>query len=211
MTMWRGLARDQILTAIIQRASDNAITSRSSTGYHYQMGPPPSKKMDVLVVGDKLWNPTLLLLHGSPNLLGSLEDRLSIPVRLVYAIRNPFDVIATMHRRSTLPVRDRIRWYFMHCEAAEALRERFPAESFLESHYSDLVTSPDVELRRIADFLGLPNDPEHVERVRAMLFERPSQTSASIDWDPIDVADILDRMGRFPCLDRYRGELDRFN
>jgi hypothetical protein len=140
MSLWRGLTRDEVLARIVHRAGINHGKSRASADYLYQIGPPPAEKQGVLVAGDKTWNPTLLLLHGNPELLASLEDRLAVPVRLVYAIRDPFDVIATMHRRSTVPVRDRIRWYFMHCEAAEALRERLPRERWLESHHVDLLT-----------------------------------------------------------------------
>lgn len=206
MTLWRGLSRDEVLARVVGHAGFNASKDRASAGYHYQIGPPPDTKRGVLVAGDKTWNPTLLLLHGNPSLLSSLEERLCVPVRLVYAIRNPFDVIATMHRRSGLSIRDRIRWYFMHCEAAEALRERLPQESFLESHHADLVANPDEELGKIGGFLGLPPDTEHQAAVRAMLFERPRRTSETLAWSPDDVAEILRRMNGFGCLARYVAE-----
>jgi hypothetical protein len=188
MSLWRGLTRDEVLARIVHRAGINHGKSRASADYLYQIGPPPAEKQGVLVAGDKTWNPTLLLLHGNPELLASLEDRLAVPVRLVYAIRNPFDVIATMHRRSAVSVRDRIRWYFMHCEAAEALPERLPRERWLESHHVDLLTDLEAELHRIGDFLGLPRDADHVAAVRAMLFERPRRTAEDLGWHEADVA-----------------------
>lgn len=211
MTLWRGLRRDEVLNRVMARAAENAASERSSTGYRYQIGPPPGGKQDVLVVGDKTWNPTLLLLHGNPTLLSSLEERLGVPVRLVYAIRDPFDVIATMHRRSGMSVRDRSRWYFMHCEAAEALRERLPRESFLESHHADLVADPSGELGRIGGFLGLPRDDTHVSAVQALLFGQPRRTAESIPWTAADVAAIVARMAEFECLSRYRCEPPRLD
>ena len=126
-------------------------------------------------------------------------------MRLVYAIRNPFDVIATMHRRSGLSIRDRIRWYFMHCEAAEALRERLAAR-FLDSHHASLLADPDAELSRVGDFLALPQDPAHVAAVRETLIERPRRTSDDLEWSPADMADIQSRMADFECLARYADE-----
>ncbi len=205
MTLWRGLSRDEVIARVIGHAGFNASHDRASAGYRYQVGPPPGEKQGVLVAGDKTWNPTLLLLHGNPTLITSLEERLGLPVRLVYAIRNPFDVIATMHRRSGLSIRDRIRWYFMRCEAAEALRERLAAR-FLDSHHASLLADPDAELSRVGDFLALPQDPAHVAAVREMLFERPRRTSDDLEWSPADMADIQSRMADFECLARYADE-----
>lgn len=209
MTLWRGLNRDEVLDTIVARAAVSAANDRSSTGYRYQIGPHPAVKQGVLVVGDKTWNPTLLLLHGNPTLLSSLEERLGVPVRLIHAIRSPFDVIATMHRRSGMSVRDRSRWYFMHCEAAEALRERLPRESFLESHHADLVTDPVAEVGRLGRFLGLPHDEAHVSAVQGLLFEQPRRTAEGILWSAADVDAIVARMAAFACLSRYGVERPR--
>ena len=206
MTLWRGQTRDEVLARVVSHAGFNASKDRASAGYHYQIGPPPGEKQGVIVACDKTWNPTLLLLHGTPTLLSSLEERLGLPVRLVYAVRNPFDVIATMHRRSGLPIRDRIRWYFMHCEAAEALRERLPQEKFLESHHAPLLADPAVELGRIGDFLGLPVDEAHVAAVRSLLFERPRRTSEALVWSASDVTEIQARMADFAHLAPYAAE-----
>ena len=204
MTLWKNLARDEVLARVISHAGYNASKDRASAGYNYQIGPPPGEKRGVLVAGDKTWNPTLLLLHGNPAFLTSLEDRLAVPVRLVYAVRNPFDVIATMHRRTGLSVRDRTRWYFMHCEAAEALRARLPVDRFLESHHAEFLADPTAELGRLGRFLGLPDDPDHVAAVRDMLFAEPRKTSAALAWNAADLADIEARMAAFECLTRYR-------
>jgi pimeloyl-ACP methyl ester carboxylesterase len=206
MSLWKGHSRDEVLARVVQHAAHNATTERASAGYRYQIGPPPERKRDVLVAGDKTWNPTLLLLHGNPGLLSSLEERLAVPVRLVYVIRNPFDVIATMHRRSGLSIRDRIRWYFMHCEAAEAMRERLPADRFLESHHATLLADAAGELGQVGRFLGLPHDGAHVAAVQSLLFEQPRRTADALAWSPAEIGEIADRIGDFPCLARYADE-----
>ena len=69
MTLWRGQTRDEVLARVVSHAGFNASKDRASAGYHYQIGPPPGDKQGVIVAGDKTWNPTLLLLHGTPTLL----------------------------------------------------------------------------------------------------------------------------------------------
>jgi len=204
--LWRGWNGPDILRDVLHNASQMAAEGRLSEGYRYQVGLPPEAKPEPLVAGDKVWNPALLILHGNPHLLSSLEERLGMPVRLIHAIRNPYDVIATMHRRSGAPIEDRIRWYFMHCEAAAAVRSRQPGDRFLEAHHADLVADPAAELARLLAFVALPPDDSHLEAIRGLLFSRPRRSSENIDWQPAQIAEIALRMKDFAFLDRYRGE-----
>jgi hypothetical protein len=205
-SLWRNLTKPDILLDLYDNASQMAAEGRLSQGYRYQIGGHPASKERILIIGDKAWNPALLLLHGNPGLLQSLEERLGMPVRLVHAVRNPFDVIATMNRRSGAPIADRIRWYFMHCEAAAALAHRLPPERFLESHHAALLASPADELGRLIDFVGLEWDGAHLEAVRQKLFARPRRTAAEVAWRADEIAEVLRRMTEFRFLLRYLSE-----
>jgi hypothetical protein len=200
---WRGLDRGAILGEVLDNAERNAAAGRPSEGYAYQVGPPPSAKADIRVAGDKIFNPATLLLHGDHALLPSLEERLGVPVRVIHAIRDPFDTVATMHRRSGAPVADRIRWYFMHCEAAAAIGARLPPDRFLDSHHEDLLAAPDVELERLCRFLGVAADPDHVAAVKRILFAVPRRTRADVAWTDADRDAVHAGIARFPWLARY--------
>jgi hypothetical protein len=204
--LWRNLTKPDILRDVYDNASQMAAERRLSEGYRYQIGGSTASKDRVLVIGDKVWNPSLLLLHGDPGLLPSLEKRLGMPVKLVYAVRNPFDAIATMHRRSGAPIADRIRWYFMHCDAAAAVAHRLPPERFLESHHADLLAAPENELARLVDFVGLKWDESHLEAVRQMIFPKPRRTAVEVAWRSEEIAEIVRRTSEFPFLHRYLAE-----
>lgn len=202
-TLWRGLDRTAILGELHGNAAHAAATGRQSEGYSYQIGPGPDAKAEVRVVGDKIWNPATLLLHGDHGLIPSLEERLGVPVRIIHAIRNPFDTIATMHRRSGASLANRTRWYFMHCDAAAAIAERLPGDRYIESHHDDLLATPAVEIERLCSFLGLPLDHDHVAAVLNVLFERPRRTGTTAPWSAADEAAVRAGIARFPSLSRY--------
>lgn len=206
VNLWRHLTGPEIFHRIYETAARNAAAGRPSEGYRYQIGPPPGEKPVIRLAGDKTWNPALLMLHGNPRLLPSLEERLGIPVRLVHVIRNPFDTIATMHRRSGASLEDRTRWYFMHCDAATALKERLPAASFLDSHHADLLADAGGELRRLCDFLELPVCDSHRVAVTRLLYDRPRRTADSVPWTASQIADVVSRMAQFDFLHRYLDE-----
>lgn len=205
--LWRDLEKARILKEIMKNSETNAARGRPSSGYHYQVGLPPSQKPQIRIVGDKIWNPATLLLHGDPHLIPSLEERLGVPLRIIHAIRHPLDAITTMHKRSGAPVRDRIRWYVMHCEATEALRERLPADRYLDSHHEDLLDDPGQEIGRLCRFLGLPVEPDHITAVREKLFPSPRRTRDSVAWAAADLAALRAGIDRYPFLARYGADV----
>lgn len=202
-TFWRGLDRGAIVAEIRWNAAHAAATGRLSEGYRYQIGPGPDAKACVRVLGDKIWNPATLLRHGDHGLIPSLEERLGVPVRIIHAVRNPFDTIATMHCRSGAAMANRIRWYFMHCDAAAAIAERLPADRFIESHHDDLLETPAAEIERLCSFLGLPVERDHLAAVMGVLFERPRRTAAAASWSAADEVAVRAGIARFSSLTRY--------
>lgn len=206
--LWHNLDREAILRTILWNCEMRASQGRPSSGYHYQMGLPPSQKPQIRIVGDKIWNPATLLLHGDPRMIPSLEERLGVPVRIINAVRHPLDTIATMHQRTGATVRDRLRWYFMHCEATEALRERLPADRYLDCYHEDLLEDPGEEISRLCHFLALPVEVDHVTAAREKLFPSPRKTRDGIAWTAADLAMLRSGIERYPALARYGADVD---
>jgi len=124
---------------------------------------------------------------------------------------NPFVSVQTFllnigNARSGAPIGNRIAWYFMPCEAVAAIRDRLPAELYLDNHHEDLVLSVEQTLERLCGFLGLPAVPEHAQAVKEMVFATPKQTRASALWQPKEVQLVLDGIARFDFLSRYAME-----
>lgn len=202
-SFWRDLSGEQIVADVLANSADNAAMGRPSAGYSYQVGPSPAGKSTLLIAGDKVWNPATLMLHGQHDLLPSLESRLGVPLAVIHAVRNPHDVIATMHMRTGAPVADRIRWYFMHCDAVAAIRDRLPTDRFLNCHHEHLVANPAAEMDRLCRFLQLPVDADHLAAVKSRLFANPRLTRNSLAWRDTDRATIQRRMTDFDFLRGY--------
>ena len=206
-TFWRNTTRAAILAEIQENSRLNRESGRTSEGYSYLVKKRADRSRPVLVMGDKTWNPATLLLHGDHQLLDRLRALLGIPIKIIHAIRNPFDVIATMHARSGATIRNRIAWYFMHCEAVAAIRERMSPEQYLDNYHEDLVLSVDCTLLRLCGFLGLPVIPEHTQAVKELIFVTPKQTRASTLWRPDEVQLVLEGITRFNFLSPYADRL----
>jgi len=203
---WRGLNKETILQEVVDNATQNHKNSRPSEDYKYQIGEAPTTKKMVRVYGDKIWNPATLLLHGDYSLIPRLSNTLRANIFLIASIRNPFDTVATMHKRSHAPIADRIRWYFMHCDAICAIEARSPKASFMLCHHEMLIANPNEQLLRICEALNLSPDKKYLESISKFLFKSPSKSSNQIDWAAKDIEHILIRMEDFSFLKTYQNQ-----
>ena len=179
---WRDISRQQIIDNIVENCIRNFNSNRPSEGYLFGIRTSKKSDLDIAVIGDKIWNPALLLLAGQRNLLASLQDRMGAKIVLVHCVRNPFDVIATMHRRSGASLRDRLGWYVMHCEAIQIIIDRCEQSIFLLRH-EELVERPHEISRQLFEWLGYPTTDEHLNDIQARVFSKPHQTRLDVQWN----------------------------
>lgn len=199
---WRGLSRDQILQEIIANSARNYVAGRPWEGYSYAIETDDKESAGISVIGDKAWNPALLLMAGQRTLLAGLQQVMGSSVVLVHCIRNPFDVIATMHRRSRASLRDRVRWYTMHCEAIQIIIERDDFPILLVRH-EDLIADSTATTRRLFDWLGFPASEEHLARIQRKVYAKPNKSRLTVEWSPEITREVLTLAARFPYLAGY--------
>jgi hypothetical protein len=196
---WRNRSRDDILSEIRENSARNLATGRFSEGYRYAIETPV--KSDIAVYADKIWNPALLLLAGDFGLLNRLADTLCAPIALVHCVRNPFDVIATMHRRSKAPLEDRARWFFMHCDAALSLYSRCVPIYDLASE--SLISNPAGVSSDLFRWIGYCADDDHLSRIDATVHGEVHQSRLDVAWPDALVREIEERAAEYPFLSRY--------
>lgn len=201
---WRDLSGEAILREISQNADKQRQRGRLSEGYDYSIERlSPQAESDVAIAGDKVWNPATLLLHGDARLLDRLESEVGVPVKIIHAIRNPFDVIATMHARSSASLADRARWYFMFSDAVAALHARVDPSRIIDCRHEELLADPAKEIEQLTAFLELDCPRSYVDAAARRMFREPKTTRTKFKWDAGLEQWIRQRMLEFPFLRRY--------
>jgi hypothetical protein len=201
---WRGWNRQQIVNEVVANSAANYTAGRPSEGYSYAIETDDKHDGGIVVIGDRVWNPALLLMAGQRALLSNLEQVMGCSVVLVHCVRNPFDVIATMHRRSGASLRDRLRWYTMHCEAIQIIIERsFP---MLLIRHEDLIAEPGVVCQELFGWLGHSTSNEHLARIQSRLSAQRHRSRATVGWSPEVVQEISELTSRFTYLAGYNLE-----
>lgn len=191
--LWQGRSRNDILDEIRANSASYGASNRPSEGYEYAIESEP--KQEIHVFADKVWNPALLNLSAT---IKQIAEIMEAPVALVHCTRNPFDVIATMHRRSGAPLRDRARFYFMHCDAAQMLYDRGHTPVEIANH--ELIADPSTVSARLFDGLEFPASASHLDRIAARVSKKLSRTREQVEWPSGLVTEISERAAQYAFL-----------
>lgn len=205
---WRGMDKQKIFQNIVENCRKNIATNRASQGYLYTIPTPDKVSGDIAVMGDKIWNPALLLLAGQRDLISTLENRIGSKAVIIHCVRNPFDVIATMHKRSGASLEDRLGWYTMHCEAINLLIARAEQPIFLLRH-EDLIENPLDMSRNLFHWLGYPARAEHLVDIGSKIFREPRRSRFDVDWSAQLIAKVDELCRRFHFLNGYEYEVSQ--
>jgi hypothetical protein len=200
-----GYHRDQLLALVLEHSAGNAARGRRSWGYSYAVpGQWQGRYERLEVVGDKRGRLTTARLADDPTLLDRLAERLHLPVRVVQVVRNPFDDVATMHRRSPdVGLGDQIDEYFALAATVDAVTPGLDANGFHRLHLEDLVADTRRELTALCGFLDVAADPDYLAACAAIVFESPHRTRDGAPWTPELRADVERRMARHAWLAGY--------
>ena len=188
------------------------------------------------VIGDKSGGKTLLMYRKNSeafkrNFL-KLQQELSMPIRVIHAVRNPFDVIAAKanfvvsnvseyvklkHALQTAPLSSRpklnvwdgkvlhiTRCVFREVHAiVEMIEEVFGRENVLEVHNCDLVSNPKGTLSRIFQFIEVDTSEEFLDVCAEKVFKSVSRSRDTIEWSPQLIEMVETNMEQYEMFSRY--------
>lgn len=201
-----GYRRDQIYWLLTRNARRFAARGAASGEYSYTVpGQWQGQPRGVRVIGDKKAGATTIELMTHPDTLERLRDLVDVPIRVVHVVRNPYDNIATMSRRSGDGLAAAAERYFWLCDGIMSVtRQLRPGEMFEFSH-EDLLQDPDTWLSAVSGFLGLLPADDYLAACRELIKPTPRRSSRSVAWPAELVGDVETRIGAYPFLIPYGG------
>ena len=154
-----------------------------------------------------------------------LKDKLSMPIRIIHGLRNPFDMIATrlaigistktfrqlkqkpsntkkLHMPSA--VERGITTQFRQIAAVvEMIDTVLGPENVLEVHNCDLVNDPRNTISKLFDFLDVETSEHFLDTCSDKIFKSTSRSRDLIEWSPKQVSRIEQKMKKYKMLSRY--------
>lgn len=181
----RGWPAARVWSLVLESARQFGERGRRWEGYSYDVpGAPHGRGDPLLVVGDKKGGGNTRLLAAHPELLDRIEGQASARLRLLHVVRNPFDIVATRHRRTREDVAALTDATVGLLDDVAVLAARAGPDRFLTVRHEDVVADPRASLRRIAAYLDLDPAPEWLEACASIVVGPPRRTRAEVSWSP---------------------------
>jgi hypothetical protein len=199
-----GFGREQIFSLLLERSREQAAAGREFTGYSYAVpGQWQGRFRRLRVIGDKRGGTTIRKLAVRPQLLGRLRRVVRLPLRVIHVVRNPFDNVATISRRSSRSLAESLDHYLGMVEGVARLRAQLPPGELLDVRHEDLLADPRRELRRMTAFLGVEAPEDWTDACANVVWQAPSRTREAVEWPPEQLARLEERVAGVSFLAGY--------
>ena len=125
---------------------------------------------------------------------------------MVHLVRNPFDNITTMSRRSEQSLQQTIDRYFVQTDGNARLVQTCDCSELITMRHEDLIAQPKEYLKRLVEFIGLQADDQYLTDCAGILFAAPSKTRSKASWTKELIDQVQSRITQYSFLHGYTFE-----
>ena len=114
-----------------------------------------------------------------------IRERVGVPLRIIQMVRNPFDNIATIAKKTTWldgGLSAAADYYFDLADRASRVRAHLDDEELLIIRHESLVLDAASVLAATLQGLGLSATPGYLDACASVVFDSPKRTRHQFDW-----------------------------
>ena len=211
-----GFKKKQVFYSLLSNSQQ--FTSKNKniwTGYNYQIDGLYQGKIQnkLKIIGDKSAGLATLMIHSNYNDLVYFKNIIKKPIVLLHVIRNPYDIITTMTKRTlkregysgrldSLKLLPKIKMFFDSAETISMLKKQREYLLF-DLYHEDLVNSPYTNLLTLFQFLGISWPDKYIEKCINIINKIPHKSRFEADWSDELILFVQKRINKYDFLKRY--------
>lgn len=168
---------------------------------------------EINVIGDKLGGRTSVLIMEHPKLLEKFEKVINKPIKYIHVIRNPFDTITTMAKRSlekkgktkefeSIDLLPFIKSYFERVKTISSLKKDKKVRMF-DLHHEDFIDHPGRILKGLLLYLNVKDHDEYIEKCSEIVYESPHKSRLLVEWPEELIRFVQINIDKYDFLRRY--------
>ena len=179
-------SRESLLSFIIKHDMDRGNKKNYVAGQYQQ-----HYDCNIEVVGDK-HSPhnTVFLTKTESNTLEELEKFIKLPIKLLFNVRNPYDMVASMvnsipnwEQSQNQKIKEAISFFTRRSADNMKLIDQVSADQVFMIRLEDFIAAPERMLSDICDFLSIAKTSEYLSGCAAVIYKVPKRTRDTVDWD----------------------------
>lgn len=188
-----GKDRDSVYTSILECCISRAKTENKWTDYDYKVpGLCQGNFEKIRVIGDKSASPAILFMHAYHKLIANIKNTVGVRFQFIHCIRNPYDAISTMHKRSGESLRDRIGLFFNTCEAIFCINNKLDPDNYMEIKNEELISNPSETLIKMTAFLGIEENKEYINAACSIIRRKQHNSRNEVHW-PDEIIELVEK------------------
>lgn len=204
-----GFRRDQVFHLLTKgsrrEAMKGRVTARRLDSYAFAVpGQWQGRSTQLRVIGESRAGPTTRHLGDEPDLLPRLHRVMGrVRPRFIHVVRDPYDPIAAMARRSKRSLPEVTADYAARCRTLTRLRETIDPAALLTVRYEDVVRDPVGGLAETCRFLGLEPETGYLEACASVIEPTPRRDRDAVRWDARSIDAVASVIAGTPFLRGY--------
>ena len=202
-----GFGKRQIYDLIYQKTIDDAETQRVLGGYSYHVPDQWQGKVRTLkTIGDKQGEGTVLRIAASDRYITRLKRVTGAELRFIHVVRNPYDNISTMMKKTPRFGGDLnrcIEHYFYLCRVILDFKATIEPTDLVEFKHEDFLNEPQVYLKELCDHLNVEATQSYLDDCSNIVYKVPNKSRYQTDWSPEQIDLVAEQIARFPFLSGY--------
>ena len=232
-------SKSQLFNELFKNSYNNRVRSGNNKGYNLTVeGSWQGRYRDRIdVIGDKKGGSNSKLYSEWPKLFlqqyKKLQQVISIPIRFIHCVRNPYDIISTMalyrsksfgspnstlslinrlqngtlvhetYKNDTL-LTERIKKQLSYADAVlELSQSLIDRRSILEVHNHKLVSHPEQTILKLCRFLEISCSSDYVKSCASKVFPELSRTRFTVYWSEEAKKMLQERIQKYPFFRKY--------
>lgn len=204
----KGLTREQIFAMIVLNSNRFAQIGRTWNHYSYAIpGAWNGQFRRMTVIGDKKGGKSANFFTNKSEIIGQIEPFFGLTARYIHVIRNPFDIISTLYRKSNRAEPDKMRHavekILKQIEKVEHIRRSIEPGCWLDLHHEALITDPTRTITGLFDFFDLTVPEGFLDNCRKILYASPHQSRHDIHWKEEEINWVSERLAKFTVFSTY--------
>lgn len=200
-----GFGRRSLGYLILDASRRFTDQGREWTGYSYLVPNQWNGRWRrIRVLGDKHGGLCTRHISRDPSLVSAMARTMNARIKVVHAIRNPYDNITTMGRKAGIALPQAVDRYIDLSRRVDMIRRHIAPEDWFDIRNEDLIRDPALKIRQLVEFLGEEASPDYLNDAAGILLDQPRKTRSEAEWSPDLVARVDALIGATDCLQGYR-------
>lgn len=205
--VYAGFTKYQVYDLIFRKAIVSAEKDYNLGGYNYHVPNQWQGRIKKLkVIGDKKGARTTLRIGASSRYISRLRIILNNRLKFIHVVRNPFDNITTISRKSRKlkeSLELSIENYFYLCKIINDFKATLKPEELIEFKHEDFIENPQLHLKKLCHFLEVEAPIDYLNDCANIVYESPHRSRDRVSWSPEQIEFVMTQINKFSFLQGY--------